>query len=234
MRITKNVFEPKASRIIRALLVNSGSSWTTRELAKEANVSLGYTHATLSALLKSGYAARQASGAVEIVDPIRLLSRWASYNDYMTNDNQFVEYYSYDKEIDAIIAKLANTSSVKKIGYALTSLCGAWLVAPYVRPIALEAYVYSRSQADEIARALKLSPIPKDGNVRFVIPFDVGVFYKTQVSRDAKVVSDVQLYVDLYNFPARGQEAAETILEKIRKSWADQLLSKEKIVKKPS
>ena len=237
MRLTKNIFEQKASRITRVLLLNAGTSWTTRELAHEANVSLGYTHATVSALLKSGYVTRQASGnpSVEVVDPIRLLSRWASYNDYTSNGNQFIEYYSYDKEIDTVIDKLAGAS---KEDYALTSLSGAWLVSPYVRPIALEAYVYSKSDADSIARALNLNPIPKDGNVRFVVPYDTGVFYKTQITRDVKVVSDVQLYVDLYNFPARGQEASGRILEKIKGVWADSLLgngsNEEALGKQPS
>ncbi|MGI0092193.1 MAG: hypothetical protein ACREBS_10835 [Nitrososphaerales archaeon] len=40
------------------------------------------------------------------------------------------------------------------------------------------------------------------------------------------IVSEVQLYVDLYNFPARGQEASEKILEKIKDKWAESLLSK--------
>ncbi|MDG6995559.1 MAG: hypothetical protein JRN52_06535 [Nitrososphaerota archaeon] len=227
MRVTKNIFEQKASRIVRVLLINEGTSWTTRELAREANVSLSYTHATISSLLKSGYVARKISGnpSVEVVDPIRLLNRWASYNDYLSNGNQFIEYYSYDKDIDIIMDKLASSS---KVDYALTSLSGAWLVSPYVRPIALEAYVYSKSDADSIARALDLNPIPKDGNVRLVIPYDNGVFYKTQITRDVKVVSDVQLYVDLYNFPARGEEASGRILERIKSRWADSLLSEGK------
>lgn len=207
--------------------MNEGTSWTTRELAREANVSLSYTHATISSLLRSGYVTRKISGnpGVEIVDPIRLLNRWASYNDYMSNSNQFIAYYSHDKDIDTIIDKLSSSS---KVDYALTSLSGAWLVSPYVRPIALEAYVYSKSDADNIAHALNLNPIPKDGNVRLVVPYDTGVFYKTQITRNVKVVSDVQLYVDLYNFPARGEEASGRILEKIKSRWADSLLSKGK------
>ncbi|MGI0081545.1 MAG: hypothetical protein ACRECH_18240, partial [Nitrososphaerales archaeon] len=76
------------------------------------------------------------------------------------------------------------------------------------------------------AHTLNLNPIPKDGNVRFVIPYDTEVFYKTQTTRNIKVVSDVQMYVDLYNFPARGQEASGRILEKIKNRWAGSLLSK--------
>ncbi|MGI0092192.1 MAG: hypothetical protein ACREBS_10830 [Nitrososphaerales archaeon] len=64
---------------------------------------------------------RKISGnpSVEVVDPIHLLNRCASYDDYTSNGNQFIEYYSYDKDIDTIIDKLASSS---KIDYALTSL----------------------------------------------------------------------------------------------------------------
>jgi hypothetical protein len=37
--------------------------------------------------------------------------------------------------------------------------------------------------------------------------------------KGVKVVSNVQLFVDLYNFPARGEEASSQILEVILKEW---------------
>jgi len=36
---------------------------------------------------------------------------------------------------------------------------------------------------------------------------------------DVKVVSNVQLFVDLYNFPARGEEAASRLLEVVLREW---------------
>jgi len=47
------------------------------------------------------------------------------------------------------------------------------------------------------------------GNVFLVEPYDEAVFYKVQQRKGVWVVSNVQLYVDLYNYPARGREAAE-------------------------
>jgi hypothetical protein len=55
--------------------------------------------------------------------------------------------------------------------------------------------------------------------VKFVVPYDEGVFYGMREVRGVKTVSNVQLYVDLFNFPARGEEAASQILEVMLKEW---------------
>jgi len=40
------------------------------------------------------------------------------------------------------------------------------------------------------------------------------VFYKKQKVKESWVVSDIQLYLDLYNYPIRGLEQAEHIYAK--------------------
>jgi hypothetical protein len=80
-------------------------------------------------------------------------------------------------------------------------------------------YVPSENVALEIAKKLEVNPTPKGGNVKFVLPYDEGVFYGMREIRGAKVVSNVQLYVDLFNFPARGEEAASQLLEVMLKEW---------------
>jgi len=71
-----------------------------------------------------------------------------------------------------------------------------------------------------VARELDLKPVPKGGNVKLVIPYDEGVFYGSQVVDGVTVVSDVQLYVDLYNYPSRGEEAAQYLYDRILRKWA--------------
>jgi hypothetical protein len=71
----------------------------------------------------------------------------------------------------------------------------------------------------EFAQALGVSPTEKSGNVKLVIPYDEGVFYSSRRLNGVMIVSPVQLYVDLYNYPGRGEEAAQKLLEKIAKDW---------------
>ena len=79
-----------------------------------------------------------------------------------------------------------------------------------------------------MANVLNVQPIPKRGNVKFVVPYDEGVFYGQQranvrisesVVSDVNVVSNVQLFVDLFNYPARGMEAAEHLFKLIVERW---------------
>lgn len=219
MRVTKNIFELKSSRVLRVLLSNPGKPWTLRELAGGAGTSLGHTHAVCSALINGGYVIRNETNQLTIVDPLTLLRRWAAYHQYSTV-NTFLDYYSFEREVDRLIEGFGKARS----RYALTGLSGAWLVALHVRPVTVEAYIEEEEDADEIAGILRLKPTPKNGNVRFVLPYDEGVFYGTQSIKGVKVASNIQLYVDLFNNPARGEEASQAVLELIRNSWSRVLL----------
>ena len=219
MRKAKNIFEPKASRVLRCLLTNPNEAWSVRRIADEVQVSVGYAHAVTVSLMELVYIVRNESNQIELVNPIKLLERWASYHQYL-HENRFDEYYTFEKNIDKIIEKLGKVTS----HYALTTLSGAYVVSPYVRPTVVEMYVRDEDQKQNIVQSLELKPIISDGNVRLVQPYDEGVFYKTQDVEGVKMVSNVQLYVDLFNYPSRGEEAAQNILEKIRANWSASLL----------
>ena len=217
MRKVNNIFEPKASRILRGLLVNPGIAWSIRVLAEEVDVSVGYTHAVIASLLDYGYVVRNEAERLELVNPVELLDRWASYYQYLY-ENNFLDYYIMDNDIESVLDKLRKVKS----GYALTALAGAFLVSPYVRPRTVELYV--RDDVEKVVGVLGLMPVEKDGNVRLVTPYDTGVFYGARVVDGLNVVSDVQLYVDLKNYPARGVEASMGLLEDIKKEWSGYLL----------
>ena len=222
--VVKNIFSAKSARVLRVLLVNAAKNWNERELAKEAEVSSGLVHYVCKSLIELGYLSRSAQNRLVLVDPVRLLKRWAAYHQY-DKVNTFLDYYTFEREVDRFIQKL---STIKKSRYALTALAGAALIAPHVRPVDVHMYVYNKEDVVVMAKALDLQPIPKGGNVKFVIPYDTGVFYGLQtvnirisdeVISVVNVVSNVQLFVDLYNFPARGEEAASHLLEHILKEW---------------
>jgi hypothetical protein len=93
-----------------------------------------------------------------------------------------------------------------------------------VIPTTVDIYVKTRKDADIIASKLNLSPIESGGNVKLVLPYDEGVFYGMQQLRKVRTVSNIQLYADLFNYPARGMEAAEHLLRIIKKSFGESLL----------
>lgn len=189
---------------------------------------MGYAHAVIATLIDLGYAAHTKAYKIKVVNPTLLLKRWAAYHQY-DKANTFFEYYTFEQEVERFIYRL---STITSIPYALTGLAGAFLVAPHVRPVDVHMYVH-REDVETLAEILGLQPIPRGGNVKFVIPYDEGVYYgqqrvniqvSNQVVSKVTVVSNVQLFVDLYNYPARGLEAAENLYRQIVNKWGKELI----------
>jgi len=211
-----NLFAGKASDIIRVLLVNYPKTWTIRDLAKEATAALGWTSKVSTALIRERMAIRETERAeLKLMAPLDLLKKWATINNFVAN-TRFVEYYSREEDI----TKFMSQFKVKKgLEYAFTALAGALLVAPYVRPNNVHVYVRSEEVAKKWANLLNLMPVEENGNVRFAIAETGDPFYGARKIDGVNVVSDIQLYVDLLNYPARGEEAASMILKKIESRW---------------
>ena len=217
MPAIKNILEGRSSRVIRVLLTNWPKSWDLRSLAKEADVTLGTAQRVANTLLKEKYALRESKrGEFRLMDPVRLLRRWAAYTDF-TSRHKFIHYYTFEQEIETFLELIKSKNGPE---YALTTLVGALQVAPPVRPTDLYLYIKSEEDAKKWAELLGLKPVEKAGNIIFVIPDDPHLFYHSQDINGIKIVSNIQLYVDLFNYPGRGEEAAAELVKKIEKEWA--------------
>lgn len=169
-------------------------------------------------LLDRGHVYRDASYTVRVSDPVRLVQQWAAYHNYSAM-NTFLPYHTFERNIDAFLSKMKEADELE---YALTVLAGAHVVAPYVRPTTVHFYVKEEKQAKTWVELLELRPVETGGNVYMVLPYDAGVFYGVNEVDRVKVVSTVQLYIDLFNYPARGQEASEMVLKALKKQWGPQ------------
>lgn len=218
MRKARNIFSRKASRIVRVLLIRPREDWTIKDLSKEAKVSLGFTHAVVMSLIDQKHVYRDELYKLRVVDPVKLIQRWAAYHNYMSM-NTFLRYHTFEKNIDAFLSNMRETNGLE---YALTVLVGANVVAPYVRPTTIHFYIKQKKEAKSWIELLDVRPVETGGNVSMVLPYDEGVFYGVSQVAGVNVVSKVQLYVDLFNYPARGEEAAEMILRVLEKEWAPQ------------
>jgi len=201
----RNIFSPKATRIVRILLTNPEKEWSIFSLSDEAKTAYGHTYRVTKTLMKLALCRQTETSKVKVANPGELLSRWAAYHDFsLLNDVD--AYYSMERELDTLLGELP---SVVKDGlrYALTLHAGASLTAPYVRPASL--HIYIEDEKEILVKRLGLQPTEMGGNVYLARPYDDGVFYGLQKVREVCIVSNIQLYVDLYNYPARGREAAE-------------------------
>ncbi|MCX6771139.1 MAG: type IV toxin-antitoxin system AbiEi family antitoxin [Candidatus Micrarchaeota archaeon] len=211
-----NIFRGKAEDILRVLLVKYPKTWTLREICKEADVSLRWASVVSKVLINERIALRDTDrGGLRIMAPEDLLRRWANYRNFAAN-TRFLDYYMEEDDISALFSRFKGKQGPE---YAFTCLAGGLLAAPFVRPANAHIYVRNEESAKHWAEMLHLQPVEKNGNVKFAIAGNSDVFYGSYPISGTRVVSDVQLYVDLLNYPGRGEEAAGEILKKIEKNW---------------
>lgn len=208
-----SLFSPKAARVLRVLLNNPGRVWKTQDLADEAWVSLGQVANVKKLLIDREWIAKQ--DGFSLTEPWKLLEEWA--NVYTYRKNEVRNYYSL-KSIPEIEADLARVCKERGIEYALTGFSGAARFAPAVRYNRAMAYV-SNSLPD-MPSLLNLKEVESGANVMLLGPYDVEIYYGAQAIEDIRIVSPIQMYLDLKGYKGRGEEAAEVLLrEVIKPKW---------------
>lgn len=226
-RPLRSLFTPAASRGLRALLLNPKRDWLVLDLAKEAGISMGQASNLKRRLLdfefiqETGVAVKKGK-KFRLANPESLLEKWAE--KYADSKKLIRNFYSFD-DIATIENKLASFLTTNNIPYAFSLTSGASFAAPFLRYNRVFAYVKDR--IEEVAEALNLKEVASGANVTLLEPYDDGVFYGLQEFRrkdqiqSIKVVSDIQLYLDLKNYKERGEEAAEFILnQRLKKQWS--------------
>ena len=76
-------------------------------------------------------------------------------------------------------------------------------------------HVYVQGTPRPIIEVLDLTPVEFGGNLHLSSPEDEGVMFGARQVEGVTVVSDLQLYLDLYSWPARGREQAEHLRETV-------------------
>lgn len=209
-----SLYSPKASRVLRVLMNNPGKRWKTQDLANEAGVSLGQVANVKKLLLDREWTTQQ--DGFSLTEPWKILEEWS--NAYTYRKNQVRNFYSL-KSIPEIEADLARACNEKGIEYALTGFSGAARFAPAVRYNRAMAYVYN--MPEDVVSMLNLKEVESGANVMLLEPYDEGVFYGTQAMDDIRIVSPLQIYLDLKGYKGRDEEAAEVLLrDVIKPKWS--------------
>lgn len=162
-----------------------------------------------------GYVTREKDRSIRVTEPNRLLRDWAE--NWSIERNGVSRYFSFGRGSKEILAEVDRAAKALRVEYALTGIAGAYFVAPFVRSD--EVWMYVKGNPERLVDALDLRPVSSGPNVVILSPYDPGVFQGARDIAGVRVVSDVQLYVDLLNFPGRGKEQAEQLREKSLR-WA--------------
>ena len=205
-------FSDKASLILRAIFSNKEKLWGVRELAQSVGLDPGFVSRMARELETRNYVSR-VDYKLKLRDPKSILEDWVREYDY--KKNQEVRYFCLGKSPNEIIDKVNDANVPEKIQYAFGLHAGSNLVSPYAVYNEVHIYVSSQDTVDWFTDKLKLKEAQEGANFVFLLPYyKHSVFYDRQNIRSLWVVSDLQLYLDLYNYPIRGLEQAEHLYEK--------------------
>ncbi|MFC1643454.1 type IV toxin-antitoxin system AbiEi family antitoxin [Chlamydiota bacterium] len=217
----RNVFADKASIILRKMLCHPGKKWVIRDFTGDEGVSIGMVQGVLETMSRRGYIERVKRGPESyslLTNEDGVIRDWLQ--SYRFEQNEVDTYYSPDT---AILSKLKK--HLKEKEYALTLHAGANLITSFV--VADHIYVYLNSanwdkDVLDLRQRLDLKELVRGGNIHIIRPYyKKSVFLNVQTITGYKVVSNLQLYLDLFNFRPRGQEHAEylkTYLKEIGKN----------------
>ncbi|MBA7541837.1 hypothetical protein ES705_34153 [subsurface metagenome] len=205
----KNIFADKASLVLRKILKDPERKWVVRDFTGPGGVSLGMSQEVLKAMEKKGYIERVKKGPNSyaiLTNKDKLISDWVE--EYNFDQNVIDTYYSANKNILNKFRKV-----LKENQYALTLHTGANLITSFVRTEEIFIYMNLKEWKKDILdirQKLDLKELVRGGNIHLIHPFyKNSVFLNTQKIKGYTVVSNLQLYLDLYNFQPRGREQVE-------------------------
>lgn len=223
---TTDPFADRSSLILRTLLCDSvHRAWGIRELAQSAGVGVGTASRVVEQLhaldLISAPPQQGKPGNVQVVDPQRLLDRWTSAYNWRRNESLTVQAPIGDPEI-FVAGRLPHLVFHDR-QWALTLQAGAAFVARHAAWERVHVYVGARDGRElrNLAAANRWTAA-EDGRLVLLRPY-----YRTsiwdsvrRVDSNVRVVSNLQLVLDLWHYPLRGREQAEIIIDRLlRPIW---------------
>ena len=205
-RPLRSLFAPRATRVVRVLLVDPARAWRLEELARAASVSLGHAHNVVKRLEELAWVERDADQRIRLGKPVDLLESWS--DSYTYRANEIASYVAPERITRRYMAELARAAAAEERRYAFTLNAGVSLVAPNFRVPVLHCYL--EGDPAPLARALGLRTVAEaDGTLHVLSPYDPGVFYGALEKGGLKVVCLPQLYADLFHYERRGRDQAE-------------------------
>ena len=212
----RNIFADKASLVLRRMLREPGRRWVLRDFVGEVGISLGLAQAVLEVVESRGYGERIKRGALSytiLTNPELLFSDWLKSYSFERNTVRTFYFPGSDplKRIKAALNGLP---------YGLTLHSGANLLTSWVQTDQIYIYFYPEEWTDGLTRVrqmLGLRQLVSGGNIHIVRPFyKRSVFYNSREIRGLHVVSNLQLYLDLFGFQPRGFEHAQRLKEAVK------------------
>lgn len=204
-----DVFQPKSSRLARALLSQPDREWTQSELGEHTGLSPGLVSRLVRHLVNEGLVGQQGR-VLRLAQPKGLLDAWAARDDW--SKRTAVRQYSILEANPEKVAQRLVETVPKTVLLVFTQWFAANLRHPYTVPPVVTAYV-SAPLAEKWVQALRARPVSGGGTLWLAVPNDEGVFRETQRVGPFTLACDAQIYLDLLRVGLRGPDQANALRE---------------------
>ncbi len=218
-RTGKNIFADKATLLLRAMVREPEKKWVIRDFVNLLPISLGMAGEVIATLEKMGYVERSKRGPYSytiLTNKEKLIRDWTQAYDF--GFNRVEVYYNPGLKLNKIKEFFKQRDMSNQ--YALTLHAGANFDTSYVNTQDVYLYIDQAVFAKTVPalrQQLDLKQLVQGGNVFLVNPYyKHSVFWGAQKKRGFTVVSNLQLYLDLYNFRPRGLEHADFLREQLQ------------------
>jgi len=196
------IIEGKTERIVRLLLIHQDKRWIQRELARNADVSLGLVNKVVKWLMLEGILVKASYyQKFYVLDRSRLISNWAV-------QRKLPKARSY-----SLATSPENVEDILRgqDGYFMTLFRAAWHRVSHYRPAGVELY----AKPEVVSTVIK--HFPRGGGATLIVyPYDRFVTEGAEKIDGLNLVSPVQNYVDLVAFGGVGAEVARMLAAKYK------------------
>jgi Transcriptional regulator, AbiEi antitoxin, Type IV TA system len=168
-------------------------------------------------LVKRGFVKSDAAEGILLQRWEEPLKEWADLYDWRRN--KLYHYYCHARDSEDVMNTLSAITLDDQRSAALGFQAGASLVSPHATfnqvHLIIDAARFDAIHAD-IQLQLRLEPSREGANLVIVRPYHrhSALFGSRQI-RKWRVVSDIQLYLDLHRYPLRGEEQASHLWDMV-------------------
>ncbi len=212
----RTLFNDKATIPLRVLLENPGELMTTRNIAERGGLSLGWVSQILQQLHAEGHVERRRGGGTRVIDPPRLVGEWL--RQYAFEHNAVFPFRMREDHVSDTLQLLRTLQPPLFERYALTLEAAVAALNGDREPTQLHVYLPDLARDKDAAldlwsNALQLRPAGYDANCFLVAPtYTHAAFFGMHRAEGLRVVSDLQLYLDLFHYPSAARPSAQAVI----------------------
>lgn len=212
-----NPYSDKASIMLRLLMDEPEHPWKIREIAEAGGITAGWASLIIDSMVERGIVQYSRSNGIRLLAWEDTLREWADFYDWQKS--KFYYYYCHALEAQEILDKISKLNCNMGAKCALGFQAGANLITPYSTFNQVHLLIDGNSfdlVRRKIEQELSLEARKEGANLILVKPYyTTSALFKARKVKKWRVVSDIQLYLDLNRYPLRGHEQAEKLLEKV-------------------